>query len=274
MNLSIPLYALLSAFFLHEKPLTGGFLEQQKEQKEQKEQKKWNCSITFFDSYGNEPPLEMKNTIIKGIQSQIQNSLYFDSITKRYFDTRVQKDKRTTGQCGIFAIHFIENMIFGDFNLNDYTDQNMVKLRNYYFNTKTSVLRCKPDAVSLEDLMQTRKIRLRDDTIIDSNDKNSGCEEKSEYPYTKMSEWLSNKDIDEILLPYEQIPELKFKHFNTVGIDAADPEKCYSQELCDLDIDHLFEQGIRNFGIVYNTDPTHSYGQHWIALFVKFEEKK
>ena len=75
MNLSIPLYALVTSVFLRNKSFRGG------------SKKQWNCAVTFFNSEGTEPPLEMKNTIIKLIQSQIKKSQYFSSITKKFFNT-------------------------------------------------------------------------------------------------------------------------------------------------------------------------------------------
>lgn len=81
-------------------------------------------------------------------------------------------------------------------------------------------------------------------------------------------EWFSTVDLDGILYQCERVyPE--FKYGGTLPRDA---QKHNSLKKTKEDYISMFKKGIRQYGIVYNTDKLYQSGQHWNALFVEIIE--
>jgi len=88
-------------------------------------------------------------------------------------------------------------------------------------------------------------------------------------PY-KGSEWFSNIHIDNVLQQIEKkYDNKKFKHVSFQMRDFANT----GGELAKIDFAQEYKDGIRCFGVVFNTDKSSGNGQHWYALFGDFNEE-
>ena len=88
-------------------------------------------SIYYFDSFGKKPPKQIKELIDKAIN---QGSKCLSEPKYFYNDSSYQ---RANAQCGMYAIHFIKQMLeglsFEDYLRQPLNDKLMIKLRNNYF---------------------------------------------------------------------------------------------------------------------------------------------
>lgn len=92
----------------------------------------------------------------------------------------------------------------------------------------------------------------------------------------KPNDWLSNVDILRVLEQYESI----YEHFLFIGPVPIDFEKkfsskpldCVSPELCQMNLQEWWDDGVRSVGIVFNLDPHDMSGSHWVALYVDLKE--
>ena len=96
---------------------------------------------------------------------------------------------------------------------------------------------------------------------------------KPEEWYKNKNAWLSTTDIQHVLLQYENLyPEFEF--IGPVPIDfdkKISLGECIVNELCNLDIEKLYNNGKRKLGIVFNLDPHDMPGSHWVSLFVNMK---
>lgn len=106
----------------------------------------------------------------------------------------------------------------------------------------------------------------------------------------KSTEWFSNSNIDEALeMIVRAYPERKFHHVPFAMRDFAKKKKTdvekkelaesvsakrfdeiMSQDLINTDFVKLYKEGIRCFGVVFNTDYSTGRGQHWFCVFGDF----
>lgn len=93
-------------------------------------------------------------------------------------------------------------------------------------------------------------------------------DEWQKNPYT----WLSNYDIEEAMLQYEDEDSYKFKFIGVYPVDFAMKTslfgKCLYQETCDIDFKKLLKKGYKYAGMVINLDYHDEPGSHWTALFI------
>jgi|SRR3989344_179254 len=75
-------------------------------------------------------------------------------------------------------------------------------------------------------------------------------------------DWLSNTNIDKTLESWTK----KFPDFYHCHFSMADYEQ-KNDELANISLKQLYQEGIRTFGCVINTDKYSGRGQHWMALF-------
>jgi hypothetical protein len=85
--------------------------------------------------------------------------------------------------------------------------------------------------------------------------------------------WLNSLDIDNVMNQYEEAySEFEFMGPFPIDFSAPDPYKkdgkCLIQEICELRVDEAIKQGTKYIGIIYNLDPHHKGGSHWVALFI------
>ena len=80
-------------------------------------------------------------------------------------------------------------------------------------------------------------------------------------------DWLSTIHIDQVMERYEKIhPDFKF--YGPVPIDF----KQLFPELYTLQIKKLLNQGVNKIGFVFNLDPGHKNGSHWVSLFIHIDK--
>ena len=76
------------------------------------------------------------------------------------------------------------------------------------------------------------------------------------------TKWLSTLDIQAVLKQYEE----QYKDFKFIGAVPIDFDFeifngfCVVNELCKINLTHLYKKGIRKLGIVFNFDPHNSMG--------------
>ncbi len=86
---------------------------------------------------------------------------------------------------------------------------------------------------------------------------------KPEGPYDS-NDWFSNYNIDDVL---DQI-EVKYRHkkFLHISFQMRDFEKS-GGELSKIDLVQKYNDGVRCFGVVFNTDYSYGNGLHWFSIF-------
>ena len=88
-------------------------------------------------------------------------------------------------------------------------------------------------------------------------------------------EWLSNFDIHDAMVQYEQsVPDFAF--LGVYPIDFAqvlEDGTCVSAEMCSLSVERLWHQGRRQLGVVLNTDKHYQDGSHWVCCYVNIDPR-
>ena len=89
------------------------------------------------------------------------------------------------------------------------------------------------------------------------------------------SEWLTSTDITRVMRRYERAyPSFVFIGPSPIDYDHHYSDgKCVWEELCNLNIAKMLEQGKTKIGIIFNTDPHYKEGSHWVSMFVNLKEK-
>lgn len=90
---------------------------------------------------------------------------------------------------------------------------------------------------------------------------------------TDPDKWLNSLDIENVMNQYEEAyPEFEFMGPYPIDFSAPDPYskngKCLIQEICEFRVDQAIKSGTKYIGIIYNLDPHHKSGSHWVALFI------
>jgi hypothetical protein len=88
--------------------------------------------------------------------------------------------------------------------------------------------------------------------------------------------WLSTPDIENVLEQYQD----KYSDFKFLGVSPLDwnykfsDNSCVTENLCNLDLIKLYNNGIKKIGIIFNLDKHHESGSHWVALFSDLIERE
>ena len=88
--------------------------------------------------------------------------------------------------------------------------------------------------------------------------------------------WLSTPDIENVLEQYEQ----KHFDFKFLGVSPVDwnykfsDSTCVTEDLCNLDLLKLYNNGVKKVGIIFNLDKHNDTGSHWVALFSDLIERE
>jgi hypothetical protein len=82
-----------------------------------------------------------------------------------------------------------------------------------------------------------------------------------------MNTWLSNLEIDEVLVQF-QTNISEFDYLGAVPIDFANLS---GKKINSFSIHDAIEQNKKKVGVVFNTDPSYRGGQHWICGFIDLE---
>ena len=89
------------------------------------------------------------------------------------------------------------------------------------------------------------------------------------HPEGDENVWLSTSDINSVMKQYEEIYP-NFVFFGPVPINF----KQVSKEVGNINIKTIYNKGVRQIGLVFNTDPSYKKGRHWMSMFIdlhKFE---
>ena len=82
------------------------------------------------------------------------------------------------------------------------------------------------------------------------------------------NDWLSTTNISNAMRMYEKLYRGTFKFFGPVPIDFD----VMIMEIKNIDIIKLYNNGVRKIGFVFNLDPSHKSGSHWVAMYVDLEK--
>jgi hypothetical protein len=90
--------------------------------------------------------------------------------------------------------------------------------------------------------------------------------------YKKPNTWLDNFNIEHVLKQYQEAYSW-FKFLGVFPIDfaspsASDKNKCLYPETCSLTLRDEYAKGIRGIGIIFNLDPHHKGGSHWVGMYI------
>ena len=100
---------------------------------------------------------------------------------------------------------------------------------------------------------------------------------ENDFKPTKPTEWNANKftwlntlDIQNVLEQYQE-NDPSFFFVGAVPIDfdkKLDIGVCVVDELCNINLEKLYNKGIRKIGVVFNLDAHDEPGSHWVSLFL------
>ena len=88
-------------------------------------------------------------------------------------------------------------------------------------------------------------------------------------------EWLDTNNIENVLSQYEK-KHSNFAFMGAVPIDfdhRFSENNCVANELCNLSVKRLMDNGKTKLGVVFNLDKHDQPGSHWISMFARFGRK-
>jgi len=86
----------------------------------------------------------------------------------------------------------------------------------------------------------------------------------------KPSTWLNSDDISKVMKHVEH----SNKDFAFFGPTPIDFDKrllfgqCVWNDICKMDLSVLLQQGKSKLGFIFNIDPHHKSGSHWVAMYI------
>ncbi len=111
-----------------------------------------------------------------------------------------------------------------------------------------------------------------------SNDENIKESFRPEMPdkwKDNKNEWLNTLDIEGVMKQYEK----KYEDFIFIGPVPIDfdyklhPGMCVIDELCNINLKKLFDNGKTKIGVIFNLDPHDKPGSHWVSMFADFDKE-
>jgi hypothetical protein len=90
------------------------------------------------------------------------------------------------------------------------------------------------------------------------------------------NEWLSSMDIIKVMKQYEKA----YKCFEFIGPSPIDYDtkklygECVWDELCHFNLADQIKKGKTKIGVIFNLDPHHKSGSHWVSLFINLKKKE
>lgn len=88
--------------------------------------------------------------------------------------------------------------------------------------------------------------------------------------------WLNTTDIENVMEQYQtRFPTFKFLGVSPIDYDYRfEDNECVTDEICNLNIKELYDNGIRSLGAVFNLDTHDQGGSHWVSLYSDFNERE
>lgn len=100
--------------------------------------------------------------------------------------------------------------------------------------------------------------------------------EKPEVWYKNPKTWLSNYDIQNVMVQYMQASRYKYVFLGVFPIDFAvmsNNGSCMYSSLCIVDVNNYLKKGKKFLGIITNLDKHDQSGSHWTSTFIVIDPK-
>ena len=95
--------------------------------------------------------------------------------------------------------------------------------------------------------------------------------EKPEAWYRNPKTWLSNYDIQNVMVQYEKTKKYKYVFLGVFPIDFAVKSmtgSCMYSSICSIDIKKYLKKGKKFIGLITNLDKHDESGSHWTSTFL------
>ncbi len=89
--------------------------------------------------------------------------------------------------------------------------------------------------------------------------------------YKNPIEWLSNYDIEDVMIQYDNDKKYKYSFLGVFPIDFAVQDKfgkCLYSHICSINIKKYINKGIKHIGFITNLDRHDQSGSHWTSTFI------
>jgi len=94
--------------------------------------------------------------------------------------------------------------------------------------------------------------------------------------YKNNTEWLSNYDIEDVMIQYDKCCEYKYAFLGVYPIDFSEEDKfgrCLYSKICSIDIKKYINKKIKYLGLITNLDKHNQGGSHWTSTFIIIDPK-
>lgn len=100
---------------------------------------------------------------------------------------------------------------------------------------------------------------------------------KPEGWYNNPNEWLNTYDILDVMKQYEEANKT-YMFVGVFPVDFATKNQktgtCIVQEMCKLNLKESWKKGIKQIGIIFNTDTSKGSGLHWESLYIGIDPNR
>jgi hypothetical protein len=89
--------------------------------------------------------------------------------------------------------------------------------------------------------------------------------------YANGKEWLSNYDIEDVMMQYDKGRQYKYAFLGVYPIDFSEEDKfgrCLYSQICSLDVKRYINKKIKYLGLITNLDKHNQNGSHWTSTFI------
>lgn len=89
-------------------------------------------------------------------------------------------------------------------------------------------------------------------------------------------EWLSNYDIEDVMMQYSNDKKYKYAFLGVFPIDFSEEDKfgrCLYSHVCSLNVKKYINKGIKHLGLITNLDKHNQSGSHWTSTFIIIDPK-
>ena len=94
--------------------------------------------------------------------------------------------------------------------------------------------------------------------------------------YANSREWLSNYDIEDVMLQYDKGKQYKYAFLGVYPIDFSEEDKfgrCLYSQICALDVKKYINRKVKHLGLITNLDKHNQRGSHWTSTFIVIDPK-
>lgn len=94
--------------------------------------------------------------------------------------------------------------------------------------------------------------------------------------YKNPIEWLSNYDIEDVMIQYDNDKKNKYAFLGVFPIDFSEEDKfgrCLYSQICSIDLKKYINKGIKYIGLITNLDKHNQSGSHWTSTFIILDHK-